>query len=37
MAISEQIVLAAIFYVGQIFVFCRLIYKNIEMVSAKNV
>ena len=37
MTVSKQIGLAAIFCVGPIFVFCRLINKNIEMVSTKNV
>ena len=29
MAISEEISLAAIFYFGQVFIFCRLINKNV--------
>ena len=29
MTISEQIAVAAIFYFGQVFVFCRLINKNV--------
>ena len=35
--ISDQIAFAAVVYFGQVFGFCRLINKTVEMVSTNNV
>ena len=34
--VPEQIVLGVMFYFGQVFVFCRLINKDVKMVSTNN-